>query len=81
LHPSLQKEKSMKRFVMAVALACVLSGTALAGNIPTGGEPSPGNIPMTESEPGHIPTGGSQLPGEMPTCGLSALLAILELAF
>lgn len=25
----------MKRFVMAVALACVVSGTALAGNVPT----------------------------------------------
>lgn len=31
----------MKRFVMTVALACALSGTALAGNIPTGGAPSP----------------------------------------
>jgi hypothetical protein len=71
----------MRRFVMTVALACALSGTALAGNIPTSGAPSPGNIPMTESEPGNIPTGGSQLPGEMPTCGMSVLLAILELAF
>lgn len=71
----------MKRFVMTVALACALSGTALAGNIPTGGAPSPGDMPMTKSEPGNIPTSGSQLPGEVPTCGLSALLAILELAF
>ncbi len=70
----------MKRFVMSVALACALSGTALAGNIPTGGEPLPGNIP-TDSEPGHIPTSGAPVPGEMPTIGLSALLAILELAF
>jgi hypothetical protein len=71
----------MRRFVMTVALACALSGTALAGNIPTSGAPSPGEVPMTECDPGNIPTGGSQLPGEMPTCGLSALLAILELAF
>jgi len=71
----------MKRFVITVALACVLSGTALAGNIPTGGEPSPGNIPMTESDPGNIPTGGSPSPGEIPIGGLSALLAILELMF
>ncbi len=71
----------MKRFVMTVALACALSGTALAGNIPTSGEPSPGNIPMTESEPGNIPTGGSTSLGEMPTCGLSVLFTILELAF
>jgi hypothetical protein len=41
LHPSISKEKPMKRFVMTVALACALSGTALAGNIPTSGAPSP----------------------------------------
>ena len=34
----------MKRFVITVALACALSGTALAGNIPTSGAPSPGEI-------------------------------------
>ena len=71
----------MKRFVMTVALACALSGTVLAGNIPTGGAPSPGDIPMTDSEPGNIPTGGSPSPGEIPSSAVSALLTILELAF
>ena len=37
----------MKRFVMALALACVLSGTALAGDIPSTGAPAPGDIPST----------------------------------
>ena len=37
----------MKRFVLAVALACVLSGTALAGDIHTTGAPSP--TPETQS--------------------------------
>ena len=31
----------MKRFVVVVALACALSGTVLAGNIPTNGAPEP----------------------------------------
>lgn len=31
----------MKRFLMAVTLACALSASALAGNIPTGGAPEP----------------------------------------
>ena len=31
----------MKRFALAVALACVLSGTALAGDSSTAGAPSP----------------------------------------
>ena len=31
----------MKRFALAVALACVLSGTALAGDSSTAGAPAP----------------------------------------
>jgi hypothetical protein len=34
----------MKRLVLALALTCALSGTVLAGNIPTDGAPSPGDI-------------------------------------
>ena len=33
----------MKRLVLALALTCALSGTVLAGNIPTDGAPSPGD--------------------------------------
>lgn len=43
----------MKRFLMSVTLACILSGTALAGNIPTGGEPSPGE---TQTPPSVVTT-------------------------
>jgi hypothetical protein len=61
----------MKRFLVTLALTCVLSGTAFAGEIPTMGSPSP------------APDGATQttLPGDMPTCGLSVLLTILNLAF
>lgn len=71
----------MKRFLSVVALVCVLSSSALAGDIPTGGEPAPGsNGAPTSTEPGQIPSGGtptpSTEPGDIPTDGLAALLAV-----
>lgn len=76
----------MKRFLGAMALACVFSVSALAGDVPTGGFTSP--------QPGDVPTGGvtspapsgTTSPGEIPTSGfaeqvsdavLSALLSML----
>jgi opacity protein-like surface antigen len=37
----------MKRFALAIALACVLSGSALAGDVHTTGAPEP--APTTQS--------------------------------
>lgn len=37
----------MKRFMLSAALACVLSATAIAGEIPTTGAPVAGEIPTT----------------------------------
>ena len=76
----------MKRFLGAMALACVFSVSALAGDVPTGGFTSP--------QPGDVPTGGvtspapsgTTSPGDVPTGGfaeqvsdavLSALLSVL----
>ena len=68
----------MKRFVMAVALACVLSGTALAGNIPTGGAPSPGGDPALA---GNIPTSGAPSPsGVTQTPGTVAMIILTILS-
>ena len=64
----------MKRFVMAIALACTLSGTALAGIIPSTDVVAP-------APDGIIPTSDSTSPGEVPTSDLAVLLAILGLAF
>jgi hypothetical protein len=81
-------EQPMKRFLGAMALACVFSVSALAGDLPTGG--------FTATQPGDLPTGGvsspaptaTTLPGELPTGGfadqvsdaaLSALLSVLGL--
>ena len=71
----------MKRFLMTMALACVLSSSALAGDIPSGGSPSPPPQGMTQAT-------DATSPGEMPTAGyaeqlssdaLSALLTVLGL--
>ena len=45
----------MKRFAMTVVLTCVLSGSALAGDIPTVGVTA---TPPTPTAAGEIPTGG-----------------------
>jgi hypothetical protein len=76
----------MKRFLVATALACVLSVSALAGELPTAG--------LTSTQPGELPTAGvssstptqTTSPGDLPTGGfaeqvsdavLSALLSVL----
>jgi hypothetical protein len=46
----------MKRFLTAVALTCVLSGSALAGDIPTCGITSEDSTTTETTTPGHIPS-------------------------
>ena len=79
----------MMRFFAAIVLACLLSASALAGDLPTSGSPSP--------VPGDLPTSGSpspaamgtESPGDLPTSGfaeqvsdatLYALLSVLGVA-
>lgn len=74
----------MKRFLAAMALACVLSVSALAGDLPTSGVPSPapnGPIETTATAPGDLPTGGVASPsGETETSvGSMVLLTIINL--
>ena len=70
----------MKRFIAAMALACVLSVSALAGEIPTSGITSPtpnGTTPTTNAtSPGEIPCGFAD---QISEAGLSGLLAVLGL--
>lgn len=74
LHDSTQREKQMKRFVIAIALACVLSVSALAGDIHTTGAPSPGDVPSTDSPaPGDMPT-GDQDDGNQGSGGIALLI-------
>lgn len=72
----------MKRFLVAIALACTLSASILAGEIHSTGASAPGDIPTVGlTSPGQIPSDGSTSPGHIPTVGLSVVLTILNLAF
>jgi hypothetical protein len=76
---------------MTIALACVLSSSALAGDIPSGGAPLPpptaagDGVPVGSPSAGEIPSVGAPSPGEIPISGyaeqaaLSSLLAVLGL--
>lgn len=65
----------MKRFALALALACALSGTTMAGEIPTSGVAAPGDIPSTDVEsPGDMHTGDIPIP-------LVVVQLILDFAF
>lgn len=71
----------MKRFLMTIALSCVLSASALAGDIPSGGiapPPPPSNgVTTSATSPGEIPSGG--FAQEVSDTALSALLTVLSL--
>ena len=63
-HSSKEKQK-MRRLALAIALACVLSGAARAGEMPSTGLIAPPPPPPTA-------------PGEMPGTGLTVLGASEE---
>lgn len=72
----------MRRFLMAIALTCALSGAALAGEMPTCGIAPPAPDETADiAVPGEMPTTGYASPGDMPTGGLSIVLTILDLVF
>lgn len=73
----------MKRFVMTIALTCVLSISASAGLIPTVGAPDPpppaatGDVQSGGSvSPGDIPSGGATSPGDVPINGYAEQAAL-----
>lgn len=65
----------MKRFMLAIALTCVLFVSAIAGEMPTMGIAAPSPTPAVA--PGEMPTTGA--PGEIQGSGLLAtiILAII----
>jgi hypothetical protein len=77
----------MKRFLSVTTLTCLLAVSSLAGDLHTGGAPSPlsGDLP-TGGVTSPAPTGATS-PGDLPTNGLaeqvsaaalSALLSVLS---
>ncbi|HEY6230937.1 MAG TPA: hypothetical protein VIW64_06730 [Pyrinomonadaceae bacterium] len=72
----------MNRFALAIALSCVLTVTALAGEIHSTGAPEPGEIHTTgSSDPGDIPSTNNASPGDIPGVDLSIVLTITDLLF
>lgn len=71
----------MKRFLMTIALTCVLSASALAGDMPTCGVTStqPGGATQITDEtlPGNIPTDGAVEP-TMANATLEAMISLLS---
>jgi hypothetical protein len=72
----------MNRFVLAIALACALAGSAFAGEVHTPGAPEPGEIHTPGApEPGETHGPGAPEPGDGHTPGWSFLLNLIDLAF
>jgi hypothetical protein len=69
----------MKRFLMALALACLLAVPALAGDISTSGSPAPPPNGTTQTttpaSPGEVPSVGAA--EQLSDAALSALLTAL----
>jgi hypothetical protein len=62
----------MRHFASALVLACMLSGTALAGEIPTSGAPAP------QPTGSVITTAGTEtFVGEVPSTGGETVLAVI----
>jgi hypothetical protein len=72
-------DRTMKRFLIVVALTCALSSTAVAGNIPTGDIAPPPPPPDETTITGDIPSVGFTSPSDMPAVDL--LLTVLGLVF
>ena len=75
----------MMRFFAAIALACLLSASTLAGDLPTSGTPSPSDLPtsggpapMGTTSPGDLPTSG--FAEQLSDAALYALLSVLGVA-
>jgi hypothetical protein len=73
-------ETKMKRFVMAIALACALSGTALAGDVHSTGAEVAGDIHTTGAPaPGDIDSTDSPAPQASDSVVTTVLLTIISL--
>ncbi len=67
----------MKRFVMTIALTCILSGSALAGDVPSVGFTAPPpDETATLTAPGDIPT--SDFARQMSEAALTLVQLVLS---
>jgi len=80
LASQLKRRKPVKRFLVSVVLACVLSSSALAGDIPSGGSPAPPppSQTTTSTSPGATPSNGSEEITDVVLSALSTVLGLLS---
>ena len=71
----------MRRFLMTLALTCVLFGSALAGEMPTCGLTSEEPTMGEPAQPGHVPSTGSTSLGDIPRTDVAIWLTVLDLVF
>ena len=75
-------ESIVKRFLTAIALACIVSCTAFAGDIPSGGYAPPTGDELAQTpiilSPGDSPTGG-YTEDWVPDSTLSVLQTVIDL--
>jgi hypothetical protein len=72
----------MKRFATAIALSCVLSGSALAGDMPTGGiapPPPPTSMTQTTGFTSDVPNCANEQLSDPELSVLVTLLGCLAL--
>jgi hypothetical protein len=67
----------VKRFLISVVFACVLSSSALAGDIPSGGSPSPVPGGTTQTISARLTTHHRRRGREISDAAVSALLTVL----
>ena len=67
----------MRRLALAIAMACLLSGVARAGEIHPTGAPAP-STGSTATAPGEIPTTGGTAPEESNTV-LTIILTLIDI--
>jgi hypothetical protein len=67
----------MRHLALAVLLACMLSGTARAGEIPSTGAPAP-PPPRSVTTTGEVPSTGVITP-ERPDLVLTIILTIIDI--
>lgn len=61
----------MKRFLSAMTLTCILAVSALAGDIPTSGAPSPPPPAPNQITSQILPDNTLFVPGDIPTSGFT----------
>ena len=66
----------MRRLALAITLACVLSGVARAGEIPSTDAAAP-PTPSTEMAPGEIPTTSATAPE--PSSTLTIIMTLISI--